>query len=143
MMGIIFSILAGALMSFQGVFNTRLNERIGIWEANAFVHGTALIVSIIVLFFASSGDFKKIMEVDKLYLTGGIIGALITFTVIRGISSLGATYAISLILVAQLLTAAVIDKFSLFGAEPITFGWTKILGVIVMIAGIILFKFKG
>ncbi len=143
MMGIIFSILAGALMSFQGVFNTRLNERIGIWEANAFVHGTALIVSIIVLFFASSGDFRKIMEVDKLYLTGGIIGALITFTVIRGISSLGATYAISLILVAQLLTAAAIDKFSLFGTEPMAFGWTKILGVIVMIAGIILFKFKG
>lgn len=143
MMGIIFSILAGSLMSFSGVFNTRLNERIGIWEASAFVHGTALIASIVILFFASSGDFKKIMEVDKLYLTGGVIGALITFTVIRGIASLGPTYAISAILVAQLVTAAVIDKFALFGSEPIDFGWSKFLGIGVMILGIILFKWKG
>lgn len=143
MMGIIFSILAGALMSFQGVFNTRLNEKIGIWEASAFVHGIALIASVIILFFAASGDFKKIMEVDKLYLTGGIIGALITFTVIKGMTALGPTYAVSTILVAQLLTAAVIDRFALFGTQAMAFGWTKYLGVIVMIAGILIFKWKS
>ncbi|MEG0371934.1 MAG: DMT family transporter [Clostridium sp.] len=142
MIGIIFSIAAGALMSFQGVFNTRLNDKIGIWEANVFVHGTALILSLIILFFAASGDFKKLLEVDKIYLTGGIIGVLITFTVIKGISALGPTCAISTILVAQLLTAAVIDRFSLFGVQPIEFGWTKFLGIGVMIIGIILFKLK-
>ncbi len=143
MIGIIFSILAGALMSFQGVFNTRLNEKIGIWEASAFVHGTALIASIVILFFSATGDFKRIVEVDKLYLTGGIIGALITFTVIRGMSALGPTCAVSAILIAQLLTAAAIDKFGLFNTPPMDFGWNKFLGIGVMIAGIILFKCKG
>lgn len=142
MMGFIYSAIAGALMSFQGVFNTRLNEKVGIWEANAFVHATALITSLIILLFAAQGDIKRIVEVDKLYLTGGIIGALITFTVIKGMSVLSPTYAVSAILVAQLVTAAVIDKFSLFGAEPMNFGWNKFLGVAIMIAGILLFKWK-
>ncbi|KMT20897.1 DMT family transporter [Clostridium cylindrosporum] len=143
MIGIIFSIVAGALMSFQGVFNTRLNERIGIWEASAFVHGTALIVSILALLFVANGDFRKIVEVDKLYLTGGIIGALITFTVIKGVSLLGPTCAVSTILVAQLLTAAAIDKFTLFGTAPVEFGLSKFIGVGIMIIGIIIFKCKG
>lgn len=143
MLGIIFSVLAGALMSFQGVFNTRLNEKVGLWEANVFVHATALISSIAILLFNSTGDFKKIMTVDKIYLTGGIIGALITFTVIKGMSSLGPTYAVSAILISQLLVAALIDKFGLFNTEPMHFGWNKFLGLGIMIAGILLFKLKG
>ncbi len=41
MAGIIFSIIAGASMSIQGVMNTRLSDKIGIYESNAFVQGTA------------------------------------------------------------------------------------------------------
>lgn len=36
-MGILFSILAGAAMSVQGVLNTRLSEKAGLYEANAWV----------------------------------------------------------------------------------------------------------
>ena len=52
---------------------------------------------------------KKIKEVNKLYLSGGLLGVIIIFTVMKGIKSLGPTYAISTILVAQLLSAALID----------------------------------
>jgi len=34
MVGVIFSILAGMAMSVQGVFNTRLSEKIGLFESN-------------------------------------------------------------------------------------------------------------
>lgn len=142
MWGLIFAAAAGALMSIQGVFNTRVNEKIGIWEATALCQAIALVTTLIILAFTGNGDFKKISEVNKLYLTGGIIGALITFTVIKGISMLGPTYAISTILVAQLVTAALIDKFAWFGCEMVNFGWNKFLGVAIMIAGIILFKWK-
>ena len=39
MFGVIMSILAGAAMSFQGVINTRLSDRIGLYESNAFGQG--------------------------------------------------------------------------------------------------------
>ena len=49
MIGFLFAVLAGAAMSVQGVMNTRLQEHIGLWEANAYTQGTALLLSLIVL----------------------------------------------------------------------------------------------
>jgi bacterial/archaeal transporter family-2 protein len=141
-MGFVFAALAGSLMSIQGVFNTRVTEKIGIWETNVIVQAVALVTTLIVMMVAGTGDFKKIYEVNKWYLLGGVIGAMITFTVIKGISMMGPTYAISTILVAQLVTAALIDRLAWFGCEMLNFGWTKILGVAIMIVGILVFKWK-
>ena len=56
MIGFLFSIIAGAAMSVQGVMNTRLQDRLGLWEANAFVQGTAFALSLIVMFIFGKGD---------------------------------------------------------------------------------------
>lgn len=44
MFGILISLLSGALMSIQGVFNTQVNKTTGIWTANVFVQFTAMLV---------------------------------------------------------------------------------------------------
>ena len=143
MIGVIFSIIAGAAMSFQGVFNTRLSEKIGLFESNAFVQGSAFVLSLIVLMFAGKGTFRNIMETEKIYLLGGAIGIVITAAVMLGIKNLSPTVAISVILIAQLLVAAFIDMFGLFGAEKVAFGWSKYVGMIMMIGGVLLFKLKN
>lgn len=142
MLGVIFSIIAGIAMSFQGVFNTRLGEKIGTWETNVFVQGTGLIVTLIALLISGNGSFKNLREANKLYLTGGILGVIIIYTVMMGIKSLGPTCSIATILVAQLTAAAIIDAFGLFDSTQIKFGITKIIGVGIMIIGIIVFKWK-
>lgn len=140
MSGIIFSIIAGAAMSIQGVFNTRLNESIGLYEANTFVQGTAFIFSFIAMLVLGKGDWSAIFSTNKLFLTGGIIGLLITITVMLAIEKQSPTVAISVILISQLIVAAIIDAFGLFGAEKVAFGLTKYIGIALMIAGIIVFK---
>jgi len=85
MLGIIFSIIAGVSMSLQGVFNTRLGEKIGIWETSVLCQGIALIVALIATFIVGDGNFKAIKDANKLYLLGGVLGAVITFTVMQGI----------------------------------------------------------
>jgi transporter family-2 protein len=142
MLGVILSIVAGVAMSLQGVFNTRLGDKIGTWETNVIVQATGLILSLIALFIAGSGSFKNIKDANKLYLLGGALGVIIIITVMTGIKSLGPTCAISIILVAQLTAAAIIDAFGLFDSTKVAFGTTKIIGVIVMIAGILIFKWK-
>lgn len=142
MSGIIFSIIAGICMSIQGVFNTRLGEKIGTWETNVIVQGSGFVFTLLILFLAGNGSFKNIKSVNKLYLLGGILGVIIIFTVMMGIGKLGPTYSIATILIAQLTAAAIIDSFGLFGAKQLTFDFQKILGVIVMIIGIIIFKWR-
>ena len=140
MTGIIFSIIAGAAMSLQGVFNTRLGEKIGTYEANTFVQGTAFLLSLIAVWFLGKGSFKEIGAVNKIYLLGGVLGMIITVTVMFSIQGLSPTTAISIILISQLAVAALIDAFGWFGTEQMPFGLTKYIGLALMIAGVIVFK---
>lgn len=55
MLGFLFAVIAGAVMSVQGVMNTRLQENIGLWEANAFVQGTAFVLSLAVMWILARG----------------------------------------------------------------------------------------
>jgi transporter family-2 protein len=80
--------------------------------------------------------------VPKQYLFGGVLGLIITMMVMLGIKGLSPTVSISVILVSQLLVAAIIDAKGLLGAERSDFGLTKIIGVVLMIGGVILFKVK-
>ena len=140
--GIIFSIIAGMAMSVQGVMNTRLGEGIGNMEANTFVQGTAFALALIVLIFWRQGSFTALGQVNKLYWRGGVLGIVITLTVMLGIKSLGTTLSISIILISQLLIAAVIDAFGLMGSEKVAFGWSKYVGLALMTGGMLLFKYK-
>ncbi|OFI06611.1 hypothetical protein CLOACE_09530 [Clostridium acetireducens DSM 10703] len=142
MLGVFFSILAGVCMSLQGVFNTRLGEKIGLWETNFIVQITGLILTLIIMFMAGNGNFKNIKSANKIYLLGGILGVFIIYFVMKGIELLGPTYSISSILIAQLTAAGIIDAFGLFGSKQIKFGINEFAGVIIMIIGIIVFKLK-
>lgn len=142
MFSFICAIISGIAMTLQGIFNTRLGDKIGAWETNTIVQGTGFIITLIVLFFAGNGDFRNIKDVNKLYLTGGILGVIITITVMKSISSLGTTIGIGTILVAQLFSAAIIDWFGLFSSQRSPFAIHQIVGIIIMIGGIILFKWK-
>ena len=143
LLGTIFSIIAGAAMSFQGVINTRLSEKIGLYESNAFVQGSAFVLSLIALWILGTGHFKDIIAVNKIYWLGGVLAIVITVTVMLGIKSLSPTIAISIILIAQVLVAAIIDAFGWLGAERVVFHWTKFLGLTLMIGGVIVFKLRS
>ena len=142
MLGFIMSAIAGAAMSFQGVINTRLSDRIGLWESNVFAQGTAFILSLIVMFIFGSGSFSALGGMEKVYWLGGVLGLIITVTVMLSVKGLGPTAAVSVILITQLLTAAIIDAFGLLGSEKLPFGWNKYVGLGLMAGGMLLFKWK-
>lgn len=127
-------------MSIQGVMNTRLGERIGTMEANALVQCTAAVLSLLALLVWRDGSFAQIGGVNKFYLFGGVFGLIITVTVMLGIRDLSPTVSISIILISQLLVAALIDAFGLMDSERVAFAWTKYLGLGLMVAGVLVFK---
>ena len=142
MLGILFSILAGAAMSVQGVMNTRLSDRVGLYESSVLVQGVAFVLSVIAVLFLGKGNFGALDGTNKVYLLGGVLGVVITITVMLAIKGLGPTVAISVILISQLLVAAFIDAFGLFDSQHVPFGWQKFVGIALMIGGVLLFKWK-
>ena len=142
MNGILFSMLGGILISLQSVFNTRASEKIGLWATNVIVHGSGLCVATLIMFLAGDSTFQNIHDVNKLYFLGGTMGVIIVFSIITGISLLGTTLPIAILLIVQLITAATIDNFGLFGSAQKHFDPLKYIGIAVMIAGIVIFKWK-
>jgi transporter family-2 protein len=142
MAGVLFSIIAGMAMSVQGVMNTRLSEKIGLFESNAYVQGTAFLLSLAAVLIMGRNGYGALLQTNKVYLFGGVLGLVITITVMLGIKNLSPTVSISLILISQLLVAALIDAFGLFGCEKVPFRWNKYIGVGLMTAGVMLFKLK-
>ena len=130
-------------MSIQGVFNTQVTKTSGIWVANAFVQFTALLVCLGVWLATDRSSFGALFKVEPKYmLLGGAIGAVITYTVIKGMELLGPAKAVMLIVIAQLIVAYVIELFGWFGTDKQPLEWRKVIGMGIAIAGVIIFKWK-
>lgn len=143
MAGFFIAILSGALMSIQGVFNTQVTKASGIWSASAFVQLTAFMVCLGAWFGMERKSFLRVFSVEPKYmLLGGVIGALITYTVIKSMDSLGPAKAVLLIVVSQLAVAYGMELFGIFGVEKQPFEWRKAVGMGIAILGIITFHWK-
>lgn len=141
MIGWVIALLSGALMSIQGVFNTKVTDTTGIWVANIFVQATALLVCIVAWLVTDRSSLSTLWKVEPKYmLLGGVIGAFITYTVIKSMDMLGPAKAVMLIVVAQLLIAYVIELMGIFGVEKQDLEWRKVVGMILAIIGVIIFK---
>ncbi len=143
MVGFLIALLSGALMSVQGVFNTQVTKTSGIWVANAFVQFSAFLVCMGVWLCADRSSFATLLKVEPKYmLLGGVLGAGITYTVIKGMELLGPARAVMLIVIAQLIVAYVIELFGWFGVEKQPLEIRKVIGMGIAIAGIVIFKWK-
>ncbi len=143
MIGFLIALLSGALMSVQGVFNTKVTEASSMWAANAFVQFTAFLVCIAAWLAVDRTSFREVLAVEPKYvLLGGAIGAFITLTVIRSMDALGPAKAVMLIVIAQLIVAYLIELLGLFGVEKQPFRWQKVIGALVAIGGFMLFKWE-
>lgn len=144
MAGFIIAIISGALMSLQGVFNTNVTKSSSIWVAAGFVQITAFVTCLVMWFFNGRPEISGIFRVDnKLSLLGGVIGAFITFTVVKSVSELGIAKAEITIVVAQVIMAYIIELFGLFGSKKAEFSWLKLLALVIAVGGVFMFYAVG
>ena len=144
MLGFIIALISGALMSIQGVFNTEVTKQSSTWTTSTFVQATGFLACLIIWIVTERDQsFMMLFKVSPKYLLlGGIIGAAITFTVIKSVASLGPAQSAMLIVASQSVVSYLIEVFGMFGVEKAEFQWIKLLGVVLFVAGLIIFKWK-
>ena len=141
MLGFIIALVSGALMSIQGVFNTEVTRQSSIWVSAGWVQLTAFVTCLVMWLLTGRPEVQGIWQVRPWYmLSGGVIGALITWTVIRSVESLGPARSALLIVVAQIAVAYGIEVFGLFGVEKSGWEWKKAIGALTAVIGIIIFQ---
>jgi transporter family-2 protein len=143
MIGFFIALLSGSLMSIQGVFNTQVTKTTGVWVSNGWVQLSAFAVCFAVWLFTGRDSVAAIAKVEPKYmLLGGVIGAFITWTVIKSIDALGPAKSALLIVIAQLAVSYLIELFGLFGMEREPFDWRKLGGLALAVVGIVIFQWE-
>lgn len=141
MMGILIALISGALMSIQGVFNTDVTKQTSLWVSTGWVQLSAFIVCVFAWFITGRESITALLNVEHKYtLLGGVIGAFITITVIKSMDSLGPAKSVMLIVISQLIVAYLIEVLGLFGAEKQPLEWRKVIGMLIAIGGVVMFK---
>ena len=141
MTGFIIALISGALMSIQGVLNTGVSKQTSMWVSTGWVQLTAFLTCLILWYFSGRDDISTLLSVHPKYmLIGGIIGAFITYTVVKSMGTLGPAKAALVIVVSQIVVAYAVEIFGLFGVEKVGFEWKKLIGAVVAIIGIIIFN---
>ncbi|MFZ7806902.1 DMT family transporter [Bacillus thuringiensis] len=140
MKGILFAVFAGIFITLQGTFNAKLSSHIGIWSTSIITHLIGFIIATTVFLLKKEEKVTDLKSVKKIYLVAGAFGGFIICAETMAIYSLGVTLTAGTLMVAQLLTATVIEMKGVFHIKKIQMERYHIVGTIVMIIGIVVFN---
>ena len=143
MIGFFIALLSGALMSVQVVFNTQVTKTTGMWVSNGWVQLSAFALCLVAWLIAGRDSVMTLAKVEPKYvLLGGVIGAGITWTVIKSMEQLGPAKAALLIVISQLIIAYVIELLGLFGVDKQPLEWRRVIGMAIALIGVAIFQWK-
>jgi bacterial/archaeal transporter family-2 protein len=140
MKGILFAFLGGALITLQGVANSRISQDIGTWQTATVTHLTGFLAALLILLFVREYKWQQYKQVKPLYLLGGTFGAVIIFGNVTAIHQIGVTFTIAALLIAQLLLTFIIDSNGWFGVAKQKMRLPQFIGIAMMVAGVLILK---
>lgn len=136
-LALIIAAAAGATMAVQGALNSLLSKSAGLVPAVVVVQALALVTALLVLLLLPGESLRVAALARAPWYTyiGGILGVVITLTVMQSISRVGVYRATTAIIAAQILTAVLIDHLGLWGLQKLPFTWQRLVGALLLIAG--------
>ena len=138
------SLFIGAILPVQAVLNTRLGKQTGgpfIGSLLSFLVG--LICLFIINLFANYTALSnmKLLSVSPWYIwMGGLLGAIYVSCIIFVNQQQGVALTFALVVAGQIFISLLIDHFGLLGSIVRPVSIPKIIGAILIIAGLVLIK---
>ena len=134
---VVIIFISGLAGSIQVAVMGELGERVGIAPALVFAAVITLLVALVALVVVerSFSGVRAAYEQPKWLWLGGVMSILIVFAITLGAPRIGTAATIGLVITGNLLMAALIDRFGLFGQEEIPMAWPRLLGIVLLAAG--------
>ncbi len=125
----------GVAVGLQGPLTSLMSGRIGTMESVFIVHLGGTIFAAIPLLFVGGGNLGNWRSVPWYALVAGIFGLVILPAVSYAIPRIGVLTTVTLIVVAQLVTGAVLDHFGWLGAAVRLMDPVRFFGIGVLLLG--------
>jgi len=131
------------MVCIQNTFNAKVKERVGAWATTTLVLGLGFLASLTIGLLVEGGNLFSMNGMQPWFWFSGIIGVGVVLCVTQGVQQLGPSYAISIVMVSQILFALLWDTLGWFGLDQVAFTWTKAVGVVLIGGGVLLFQLGG
>ena len=128
--------VVGGILALQAPINAGLGRVTGQLPAAlvSFTVGTLVLTLIVALTGAADG-LTSTFDVRWYYLLGGILGAAYVSVALIAVRSIGAGGVAAATITGQLGTAVLIDRLGILGLERTPITSTRIVGVVLLLAG--------
>ncbi|MWV42897.1 EamA-like transporter family protein [Paenibacillus sp. HJL G12] len=142
-LGIVLALLAGSLVSLQNIFNNKVNVHVGSWTTTTIVLGLGFAASFTLGLIFEGTEMFNLHHMKTWNMFSGLIGVGVVTCMVQGINRLGPTFAVSISMCAQLGFALLFDSMGWLGLEKVDFTLKQLIGVLVVVGGIVVFKLGG
>jgi transporter family-2 protein len=139
-LAIVLASLGGVFVGLQAPINARLGKQIGAAQAAtvSFLVGTVALVAFTALSSKGLGAIGKTRGVPWWALIGGLLGAYFVTMALRTVGTLGASGLTAIVVTGQLAISVAIDRFGLLGVQKQQVGATRLIGLVLLLAGVVL-----
>jgi transporter family-2 protein len=139
-LAVLVGIGAGCLVGMQAPINSRLGKTVGSLQAASFsfLVGTAVLVAIAAFVRGGLGNLGQVGHAPWWALVGGLLGAVYVTVALIAVRTLGASGLTAVVIAGQLAISVTIDRFGLLGVARQPVGLQRVLGLVLLIAGVVL-----
>jgi len=139
-LAVLLGVGAGCLVGMQAPINSRLGKSVGTAQAAtfSFLVGTVALLLLASFWHGGLGNLGRVSQVPWWALIGGLLGAVYVSVALVAVRTLGASGLTAVVITGQLAISVVIDRFGLLGIAKQHVGASRIVGLLLLIAGFLL-----
>ena len=136
-------LIAGIGIPVLAALNARLGANIGSPAAAGLILFLVAFSATLITMFVTGGTsaLSSLATQPKHLFLAGLLVAFYVLSITWIAPVFGVGNAVFFVLLGQLISAAAIDHFGLFGAQPTPLSLARIAGILVMAAGVALTQF--
>ena len=139
-LAVLLGVAAGCLVGMQAPINSRLGRSVGTAQAAtfSFLVGTVLLLAIAAFWSGGLGALGNLGKAPWWAFVGGLLGAVYVIVALVAVRTLGASGLTAVVIAGQLIISVVIDRLGLLGVARQQIGAGRILGLVLLVAGVVL-----
>lgn len=142
LMGVLAALATGIAIGVQSTLSSRIGGLIGSFKTGVLMNATggliAILIFITLLLVKGKGFWQTPGTAIIMLIFAGALGILIVTGVSFSIQKTGVAVAMATLILGEMVLSIIVDAKGWAGAPPIPISWSRILGLLVIAAGIYL-----
>ena len=136
-MAVVLASAAGLAGAVQAAVMGELGDRVGIVPAVALsvIVSLACGLAALLVWERGFGGVRAALHEPAWLWIGGVMSVFIVFAITVGPPRIGVTATVATVIAGNLVSAAIIDRFGLFGVSRVGLAWPRILGFVLLALG--------